>query len=129
MLDPDVAPAWAAQQGIEDTSLEALAADERVRAEIQRGVDDVNAQVSNVEGVKKFTILGEDWLPGGDELTPDDEAEAQAGRARSTPRRSRRCTRSRRSALMGLDEYRRASHEIWEAMAPGWESSGRTSGT
>ena len=23
--------------------------------------------------------------------------------------------------LMKLDEYRRASHEIWEAMAPGWE--------
>jgi long-chain acyl-CoA synthetase len=23
-----------------------------------------------VEGVKKFTILGTDWLPGGDELTP-----------------------------------------------------------
>ena len=31
VLDPDVAPAWAAQQGIEDTSLEALA-DERARA-------------------------------------------------------------------------------------------------
>ena len=29
-----------------------------------------NEQVSNVEGVKKFTILGTDWLPGGDELTP-----------------------------------------------------------
>ena len=41
-----------------------------MRAEVQRGVDDTNAQVSNVEGVKKFTILGTDWLPGGDELTP-----------------------------------------------------------
>jgi long-chain acyl-CoA synthetase len=70
VLDADVAPAWAAQQGIEDTSLEALAQDERVRAEVQRGVDAVNEQVSNVEGVKKFTILGTDWLPGGDELTP-----------------------------------------------------------
>ncbi len=70
VLDPDVAPAWAAQQGIEDASLEALASDARVRAEIQKGVDEVNARVSNVEGVKKFSILGEDWLPGGDELTP-----------------------------------------------------------
>jgi long-chain acyl-CoA synthetase len=70
VLDADVAPAWAAQQGIEDTSLEALAQDERVREEVQRGVDAVNEQVSNVEGVKKFTILGTDWLPGGDELTP-----------------------------------------------------------
>ena len=70
VLDADVAPAWAAQQGIEDTSLEALADSDVVRAEIQRGVDEVNSQVSNVEGVKKFTILHADWLPGGDELTP-----------------------------------------------------------
>ena len=41
-----------------------------LRDEVQRGVDDVNSQVSNVEGVKKFTVLGTDWLPGGDELTP-----------------------------------------------------------
>ena len=70
VLDPDVAPAWAAQQGIEDTSLDALAKDERVIAAIQEGVDAANEQVSKVEGVKKFTVLGEDWLPGGDELTP-----------------------------------------------------------
>jgi long-chain acyl-CoA synthetase len=70
VLDPDVAPVWAAQQGIEDASLGALAGDERVIAEIQNAVDAVNDQVSNVEGIKKFTVLGEDWLPGGDELTP-----------------------------------------------------------
>ena len=70
VLDPDVAPAWAAQQGIEDASLEALAQNEQLRAEIQEAVDELNSQVSNVEGVKKFTVLGEDWLPGGEELTP-----------------------------------------------------------
>jgi long-subunit acyl-CoA synthetase (AMP-forming) len=70
VLDPDVAPAWAQQQGIENISVEALSQDERVRAEIQQAVDQLNSEVSNVEGVKKFAILGEDWLPGGDELTP-----------------------------------------------------------
>jgi long-subunit acyl-CoA synthetase (AMP-forming) len=70
VLDPDVAPAWAAQQGIEDTSLEMLAKDERVVAGVQKAVDDVNEQVSNVEAIKKFMVLSEDWLPGGDELTP-----------------------------------------------------------
>jgi long-subunit acyl-CoA synthetase (AMP-forming) len=70
VLDPDVAPAWAAQQGIEDTSLEALARNEALLAEVQKAVDDVNAQVSKVEGIKKFTVLGQDWHPGGDELTP-----------------------------------------------------------
>jgi long-chain acyl-CoA synthetase len=70
VLDADIAPVWAAGQGIADTSLEALAGNDAVRTEIQRGVDDVNSQVSNVEGIKKFTVLGTDWLPGGDELTP-----------------------------------------------------------
>jgi long-subunit acyl-CoA synthetase (AMP-forming) len=70
VLDPDVAPAWAAQQGIEDSSLDGLARHERLRAEIQTAVDELNTQVSQVEGVKKFTVLGQDWLPGGDELTP-----------------------------------------------------------
>ncbi len=70
VLDPDIAPAWAVQQGIEDTSLGALASDDRVIAEVQNAVDAVNAQVSNVEAIKKFKVLSEDWLPGGDELTP-----------------------------------------------------------
>jgi long-chain acyl-CoA synthetase len=70
VLDPDVAPAWAAQQEIEETSLEALAKDDRVIAEVKKAVDAVNDQVSNVEAIKKFTVLAEDWLPGGDELTP-----------------------------------------------------------
>ena len=70
VLDADIAPVWAAGQGIEDASLDALADHDAVRAEVQKGVDDVNSQVSQVEGIKKFTILGTDWLPGGEELTP-----------------------------------------------------------
>src|SRR4051794_3581396 len=46
VLDADFAPMWAAQHGIEDTSLEALAGDEQVLAEIQRSVDAGNAKLS-----------------------------------------------------------------------------------
>jgi long-chain acyl-CoA synthetase len=70
VLDPDVAPVWAAEHGIEDASLEALASSEELRAEIQNAVDELNSQVSKAEGVKKFTVLGQDWLPGAEELTP-----------------------------------------------------------
>jgi long-subunit acyl-CoA synthetase (AMP-forming) len=70
VLDADFAPAWAAQNGIEDTSLQALARDERVRAAVQEGVDAANAKLARVEQIKKFTIVEGDWLPGGDELTP-----------------------------------------------------------
>ena len=70
VLDTDYAPGWAKKQGIEDTSLEALAGDEKVRAAVQEGVDAANEHLARVEQIKKFTIVGGDWLPGGDELTP-----------------------------------------------------------
>ncbi len=64
VLDADFAPAWAAQQGIEDTSLESLAGDERVRAAVQEGVDAANAKLARVEQIKRFEIVAGDWLPG-----------------------------------------------------------------
>jgi long-chain acyl-CoA synthetase len=70
VLDPDFAPMWAQGQGIEDSSLAALAHDERVRAAVQEGIDAANAKLAKVEQVKKFTIVEGDWLPSGDELTP-----------------------------------------------------------
>ncbi len=70
VLDADFAPMWAAQHGIEDTSLEALAGNDAIRAEVQTGVDVANGRLARVEGIKKFTIVPGDWLPGGDELTP-----------------------------------------------------------
>jgi len=70
VLAADFAPAWAAQQGIEETSLEALARDERARAAIQEAVDAANEKLAKVEQVKKFEIVQGDWLPGGEELTP-----------------------------------------------------------
>jgi long-chain acyl-CoA synthetase len=70
VLDADFAPVWAAQQGIDETALESLAHDERVRAAVQEGVDAANATLARPEQVKKFTIVEGDWLPAGDELTP-----------------------------------------------------------
>jgi long-subunit acyl-CoA synthetase (AMP-forming) len=70
VLDADFGPAWAAQQGISDTDLAVLAADDRVRAGVQAGVDAANAKLARVEQIKKFTLVRGDWLPGGDEITP-----------------------------------------------------------
>ena len=69
-LDPEYAPVWAEKNGIEDRSLEALAANETVVAAVQEAVDAANAKMSRVEQIKKFKILPTDWEPGGDELTP-----------------------------------------------------------
>jgi len=70
VLDPDFAPAFAAQNGLDGRTLEQLAGEETVRAAVQAEVDRGNEQLARVEQIKKFTILPGDWLPGGDEVTP-----------------------------------------------------------
>jgi long-chain acyl-CoA synthetase len=69
-LDPEFAPAWAAKNGIEDSSLPALAEHDRVLAAVQEGIDSANERMSRVEQIKKFKLLPNDWEPGGEELTP-----------------------------------------------------------
>jgi len=70
VLDADFAPAWAAQNDVDASSLEDLAGQDRVRAAVQEAVDAANTKLARVEQIKKFTIVQGDWLPGGDELTP-----------------------------------------------------------
>ncbi len=70
VLDPDVAPGWAAQQGIEYGSLEELAENPQVIAEIEKALPEVMAGFNNAERVKKLKVLGEEWLPDTELLTP-----------------------------------------------------------
>ncbi|HUF98126.1 MAG TPA: AMP-binding protein [Ilumatobacter sp.] len=70
VLDPEAAPVWAAQNGKEGMSLAELADDADVAAAIQEGVDEINQQFASVEQIKKFVLLGEEWLPDTDVLTP-----------------------------------------------------------
>jgi long-chain acyl-CoA synthetase len=69
-LDPDVAPAFAGQHGIEDSSFESLSQQQAVIDEVQKGVEAANQSLARVEQIKKFKLLPVDWEPGGDELTP-----------------------------------------------------------
>ncbi len=69
VLDPDFAPVWASQNGIEG-SFEDLAGDERIEAAIRAAVDDANSKLARVEQIKKFKLIPGEWVPGGDELTP-----------------------------------------------------------
>ncbi len=70
VLDSDFAPTWAEQNGVDDASPAALAANEKLIAAIQEGVDTANAKMARVEQIKKFRVLPTEWMPGGDELTP-----------------------------------------------------------
>ena len=68
-LDAEEAPALAEQLGVEDPR-RAGPDDERVHAEIQKVVDEVNSHVGPVEQIKRFAILPADLSQEGGELTP-----------------------------------------------------------
>jgi long-subunit acyl-CoA synthetase (AMP-forming) len=57
VLDPDTAA------GLDPEDPEVIA---KVAAE----VEEANTHLARVEQIKKFKLLGEEWLPGGSELTP-----------------------------------------------------------
>ena len=67
-LDPEETAALAAELGIEDPAT--LPDDERVHAEVQKVVDEVNSHVGPVEQIKRFAILPEDLSQEDGELTP-----------------------------------------------------------
>jgi long-subunit acyl-CoA synthetase (AMP-forming) len=70
VLEPEGVTQFASEHAIGDTSIESLARDERVLAEVAAGVERANAKLSRVEQIKKHVVLPTEWLPGGDELTP-----------------------------------------------------------
>src|SRR3954447_5123714 len=68
-LDPEELPALAEQLGVE-ADAEAMANEDKVRAEIQKTVDEVNSRVGPVEQIKRFRILPADLTQETGELTP-----------------------------------------------------------
>ncbi|HZN90157.1 MAG TPA: AMP-dependent synthetase/ligase [Thermoleophilaceae bacterium] len=69
-LDPEEAPALAEQLGLESSDLAEMANEERVRAEVQKTIDEVNSHVGPVEQIKRFAILDHDLSQETGELTP-----------------------------------------------------------
>ncbi len=82
VLDPEAAPIWAAANGKAGASLAELAADDDVRAAIQKGVDEINQQFAQVEQIKRFVVLGEEWLPDSEVLTPTSKLKRRGIHAR-----------------------------------------------
>jgi long-chain acyl-CoA synthetase len=70
VLDPDVGPQWATSEGIDYDDLADLAETDEVRVAIEAGLREVMAEFNNAESVKKVHIIGEEWLPDSEVLTP-----------------------------------------------------------
>jgi long-chain acyl-CoA synthetase len=82
VLDPEGTAVWAKEHDRAGVSLVDLAADPAVRDEVQRGVDEINKQFAQVEQIKKFTLVGEEWLPDSDLLTPTSKLKRRGVNAR-----------------------------------------------
>ncbi len=84
VLDPDAAASWAAAKGLtgDDATLAALAENPDVIAEIEAGLAQVMAGFNNAEAVKKVKVLGEEWLPDSDLLTPTSKLKRRGIMAR-----------------------------------------------
>ncbi len=72
VLDPDESAAWAAEHGLsgDDATPAALAKNPDVIASIDAGLAEAMADFNNAESVKKVIVLGEEWLPDSELLTP-----------------------------------------------------------
>ncbi len=69
-LDPDMAPVFARQHGIQASSLEEIASARAVLGEVSAAIERANEKLARVEQIKRFELLAAEWPPGGDELTP-----------------------------------------------------------
>ncbi len=70
VLDPDQALAFATREGLADNSLEGVAAHPKVAEVIAAGVHEAMDEFNHAEQVKRWVILGVDWVADSDELTP-----------------------------------------------------------
>ncbi len=52
--------------------------DPELKAEVQKAVDEANAQVSKAESIRKFTIMAEDWTETNGYLTPSFKVKRNA---------------------------------------------------
>ncbi|MCM2410400.1 AMP-dependent synthetase/ligase [Streptomyces sp. RKAG290] len=81
VLDPELAPVWAAARGIESDPY-ALADHPAVRAEVARAVEAANARLNRTEQIKRYRLLREEWGPETGELTPSLKLRRRAIRDR-----------------------------------------------
>lgn len=71
LLDPEAVDGFRRRHGIPDgTPLHALTDDLRLHHEIQAQIDRANAELADVERIRDWMLVPDEWAPGGEELTP-----------------------------------------------------------
>ncbi|GAB3213229.1 AMP-dependent synthetase/ligase [Marinactinospora thermotolerans] len=81
-LDPDVAPAWAREAGVDTTDLAELARHPAVLAEVGEAVARANRRLARVQQVKRWRLLPVEWTAQSEELTPSLKLKRRVVQAR-----------------------------------------------
>lgn len=72
-LDPAVAQDWLAEQGRPTAPLAQLAHDDELIRAIALSIAFANRDLTPIERVKAFTVVGEEWVPGSSLMSADGE--------------------------------------------------------
>jgi long-chain acyl-CoA synthetase len=70
VVDDEIAPAWAATNGVEIAEGASLAEHPRIREEIEAAVESANSRLARIEQIKRYEVLAKSWTPESGELTP-----------------------------------------------------------
>lgn len=70
VLDGETLPTWCTQQGIPFDGIASVVDHPKVRAEVQRAIDEGNEHLANPERIRRFAILPDEWTAESAELTP-----------------------------------------------------------
>ncbi|MGN2639071.1 AMP-dependent synthetase/ligase [Nocardia takedensis] len=70
VLDVDTAAVRAKDLDVPGDDIAALARNPKIVEEVRAAILEGNKKLSRVEQIKRFTVVGAPWEPGGDELTP-----------------------------------------------------------
>ncbi|ONF67918.1 AMP-dependent synthetase/ligase [Amycolatopsis keratiniphila] len=70
VVDDEIAPGWAAANGIQLAEGESLADNAEVRAEIEKAVEAANARLARIEQIKRYHVIPKAWTPESGEVTP-----------------------------------------------------------
>jgi long-chain acyl-CoA synthetase len=85
LLDPDAARAWSQANGRDGASYGELSRDAQLREAVASEVAAANDRLSRVEQIKRWTLMEEDWVPDGEELTPTMKLKRRAIFAKHEP--------------------------------------------
>lgn len=70
VLDPETVAQFAADNRLTATHFDTMVESAAIRVAVAGAVDRANQELARVEQIKRYVVLTDVWLPGGDELTP-----------------------------------------------------------